>query len=96
MQQDSHQLVSLESHRTSAAPGIVLLAASLLEVLGMLHHPSLHTSDVAQAIEQMTRFSTLSGVAGQSADPVVVPSPQPILCQFRGGCDVDRNRLLVS
>jgi len=62
MQQDSHQLVSLESHRTSAAPGIVLMAASLLEVLGMLHHPSLHTSDVAQAIEQMTRFATLSGV----------------------------------
>jgi hypothetical protein len=60
LQQDSQQIVPNETDRASAAPGIVLLAASLLEVLGMLHHPSVQTSDISQAVEQIARFSRLS------------------------------------
>lgn len=64
VQQDSPHFVSHahENDRTSAAPGIVLLIASLLEVLGMLHHPSVQTSDISQAVEQIARFSRLSAV----------------------------------
>ena len=62
VQNDSHQFVSHENDRTSAASGIVLLIASLLEVLGMLHHPSVQTSDISQAVEQIARFSRLSAV----------------------------------
>ena len=63
MQQDSHQFGSYErTDRTSTAPGIVLLVASLLEVLGMLHHPSVQTSDISQAVEQIARFSRLSAI----------------------------------
>lgn len=62
MQQASHQIVSQENDGTSAAPGIVLLIASLLEVLGMLHHPSVQTSDISRAVAQIVRFSTLSAI----------------------------------
>jgi hypothetical protein len=62
VQHASRQVVSHENNRTSAAPGVVLLVASLLEVLGMLHHPSVRTPDISQAIEQISRLSTLSAV----------------------------------
>ncbi len=64
MQPDSPQFVSHapKNDRTSAAPGIVLFIASLLEVLGMLHHPSVQTLDISQAVEQIARFSRLSAV----------------------------------
>ena len=39
-----------------------MLAASLLEVLGMAHHPSVQISDISQAVEQIAKFSTLSAV----------------------------------
>jgi len=62
VQQVSHQHVSHERGRTSAAPGIILFVASLLEVLAMLHHPSVQTPDISQAVEQIAKFSTLSAV----------------------------------
>jgi hypothetical protein len=45
----------------SVAAGAVLLAATLLEVLAMAHHPSVHTPDVATAIERIARLATLDG-----------------------------------
>lgn len=62
MQQASHQIVSRSSARASTAPGIILLVASLLEVLAMAHHPSVDTSDISQAVAQIARFSAVSGV----------------------------------
>ena len=62
MQQASHQIVPHESGGASRAPGFILLVASLLEVVGMSHHPSVQTSDVSQAVEQIARFSDLSAV----------------------------------
>jgi hypothetical protein len=62
VQQTSHEIVSHESGHTSSVPGIILLVASLLEVLGMSHHPSVQTSDISQAVEEIARFSTLSAV----------------------------------
>jgi hypothetical protein len=62
VQQASHQKVPHKSARTSPAPGFILMAASLLEVLGMAHHPSVQTSDISQAIEQIARYSTLAAV----------------------------------
>lgn len=62
MQQASHQIMSPDKARISRAPGILLLSASVLEVLGMAHHPSVHTSDVSQAVVQIAQFSTLSAV----------------------------------
>jgi hypothetical protein len=55
-------MVSPESGRASPAPGFILSAASLLEVVGMSHHPSVQASDISQAVEQIARFSTLSAV----------------------------------
>jgi|GEM_PF-664778 len=62
MPQASHQHISHESKRVSAIPGIILLVASLLEVLAMLHHPSVQTSNTALAVEKIGQFSTLSAV----------------------------------
>ena len=62
MEKDSHQSPSSVNGPLSMAPGIILLVASLLEGLGMLHHPSVQTSDTAQVLEQIARFGTLSAV----------------------------------
>lgn len=44
----------------SVAAGTLLLVATLLEVLAMAHHPSVHTPDVAATVEQISRLATLS------------------------------------
>lgn len=62
MQQDVRQQVFQQMVHTSAAPGIILLAASLLEVLAILHHPSVQTSNTGQAVEEIVQFSTLSAI----------------------------------
>lgn len=62
MQRDSHRFDSRGNDRASSAPGVILLVASLLEVMGMLHHPSVQTSDISQAVAQIGRFATLSAV----------------------------------
>lgn len=49
------------SIRNITAPAI-LLAASLLEVLGMLHHPTAHGANIAQAIELIAGLASLSAV----------------------------------
>jgi hypothetical protein len=49
------------SNRSITAP-VILLAASLLEVLGMLHHPTAHSANVAQVVEQIASFSSVSAV----------------------------------
>lgn len=41
---------------------MILLAASLLEVVGMLHHPSVKTRDIGQAVDQIASFGMLSAV----------------------------------
>ena len=46
----------------SAVSGMILLVASLLEVLAMLHHPTVQTSNTAQAIAKIGQLSTLSAV----------------------------------
>lgn len=61
-QEASHQKVHHKSTHTSCSPGFILLVASILEVLGMAHHPSLQATDVSQAVEQIARYSTLSAV----------------------------------
>jgi hypothetical protein len=45
-----------------AAPkaGILLVVATLLEIAAMAHHPSVHTQDIAQAIEAILRLASLS------------------------------------
>ncbi len=45
----------------SIAAGAILLAATLLEVVGMAHHPSVHTPDVATAVQQIAQLGKLSG-----------------------------------
>jgi hypothetical protein len=42
------------------AAGAILLAATLLEVLAMAHHPSVHTPDVAAAVQQIGQLAKLS------------------------------------
>jgi hypothetical protein len=42
--------------------GILLVAASVLEVAAMAHHPSVASSNIAQAVEQVARLSDLSGL----------------------------------
>jgi hypothetical protein len=41
---------------------MILLSASLLEIFGMLHHPTVHTSDISAAVEQIARLAALSAV----------------------------------
>ncbi|MDB5975509.1 MAG: hypothetical protein JWR07_2269 [Nevskia sp.] len=40
--------------------GIVVITATLLEIAGMAHHPTVTTPDIAQAVAQITRLSGLS------------------------------------
>jgi hypothetical protein len=42
---------------SGVVPGIILLAASLLEILAMAHHPSVATSDITLALRQIAEFS---------------------------------------
>jgi hypothetical protein len=51
-----------EGPRGSVSAAVVLLVTSLLEILAMAHHPSVRTSDTAQAVRQIARFSELSAV----------------------------------
>ncbi len=44
----------------SIAAGSILLAATLLEMLAMAHHPSVHTADLAAAVAQISQLATLS------------------------------------
>jgi hypothetical protein len=60
--QASHQIPSLRRGGQISAPGTILLVASILEVLGMLHHPSVNTSDISHAVDQIARFANLSAV----------------------------------
>ena len=46
---------------TPGTAGAILLAATLLEVLAMAHHPSVHTPDVASAVQQIGQLAKLSG-----------------------------------
>jgi hypothetical protein len=41
--------------------GILLIAATVLEVAAMAHHPTVTSSNILQAIEQIARMSDLSG-----------------------------------
>ena len=40
--------------------GLVIIAATLLEIAGMAHHPTVTTPDIAQAVPQIPRLSVLS------------------------------------
>jgi hypothetical protein len=60
--QASHLIASPERGRQYSATGTILLAASVLEVFGMLHHPSVQTTDISHAADQITRLATLSAV----------------------------------
>jgi hypothetical protein len=53
--------MSYETLKPSPIAGALLLGATLLEVIGMAHHPSVHTPDVAAAIQQISRLGQLSG-----------------------------------
>lgn len=44
----------------SSAAGAILLTATLLEVLAMAHHPSVHSPDVATAVQQIVQLGKLS------------------------------------
>ena len=55
----------LENSSTAAvarAAGIILIAVTILEVLAMAHHPSVHAHDLASAIDQLGRSAGLSAV----------------------------------
>jgi hypothetical protein len=56
----SHQIESSEKRHRFSTSGAILLVASVLEVLGMLHHPSVQTTDIAHAVEQITQLAPLS------------------------------------
>jgi hypothetical protein len=49
------------NHVAARGTGILLVAATLLEIAAMAHHPSVTSPDVAQAIEQIARMSAVSG-----------------------------------
>ena len=59
-QTETQSILQPQSARSMAA-GAILLAATLLEVVGMAHHPSVHTPDVAVAIQQISQLGKLSG-----------------------------------
>ncbi len=62
MTQASHQSGPQERNPASIVPGMILLSASLLEVFGMLHHPTVHAAEISDAVEQIARGAALSGV----------------------------------
>ena len=62
MNQASHQSDPQERNPVSIVPGVILLSASLLEVFGMLHHPTVHAAEISDAVEQIARGAALSGV----------------------------------
>jgi hypothetical protein len=47
------------SHRRAVIAGAVLAAATVLEILAMAHHPSVHTADVAEAVRIISQLAPL-------------------------------------
>jgi hypothetical protein len=43
-------------------PGIILLAASLLEILAMAHHPTVATPDISKALQSIAELSKAAGI----------------------------------
>jgi hypothetical protein len=58
--QASHQIAHPERGSQFSTPGIILLVASIFEVFGMLHHPSLQTPDISHAVDEIARLATVS------------------------------------
>src|SRR5262245_58678446 len=54
--------VHFRGSRHARVAGISLIAAAILEVAAMAHHPSVGPSNVVDAIEQIKRLSSLSAV----------------------------------
>jgi hypothetical protein len=51
--------VSPAAARSSSA-GLILLIATVLEIFTMAHHPTVHIPDVVQALQQISKLSSLS------------------------------------
>ena len=49
------------SSRQAALAGAILAVATLLEIAAMAHHPSVHSSNAADAVRQIGELSALSG-----------------------------------
>jgi hypothetical protein len=47
------------SHRRAVIAGAVLAAATVLEILAMAHHPSVHTADVTEAVRIISQLAPL-------------------------------------
>lgn len=47
------------TQRRAAVAGAVLATATVLEILAMAHHPSVHTPDVAQAVHAISQLAPL-------------------------------------
>jgi len=47
---------------TTRLAGVILLAASVLEIAVMAHHPTVHRADIAEVVEQISRLAWLDGV----------------------------------
>ena len=62
MQAISQQSMPQSNARTVNAPGIILIVATLLELLAMAHHPTVQSSDISEAVLAISRFGTLSAV----------------------------------
>ena len=57
-QTSSSSVPTLRSPSHSAA--VILVGATLLEILAMAHHPSVHTQDIAAAVQQIAQLGQLS------------------------------------
>jgi hypothetical protein len=55
---DTH-LSDKSTQRSAAVAGAVLATATVLEILAMAHHPSVHTPDVAQAVHIISQLAPL-------------------------------------
>jgi hypothetical protein len=51
----------IPGNSTARKTGLVLVAATVLEIAAMAHHPSVAAHDVGHAIEEIARLSDLSG-----------------------------------
>jgi hypothetical protein len=60
MDHESFRTTPARPEFRSASAGPLLLAATLLEILAMLHHPSVHTHDMTVAVQQIAAVSSLS------------------------------------
>jgi hypothetical protein len=53
----------MENLRTQSLwSGGILITAAVLEIIGMAHHPSVHTQEITQAMEQIRHLGYLSAV----------------------------------